>query len=102
MLLSQPMSDPAEGAVPQMPDLVVEIKSLNDVELKMRKKALYYLENGTRLVWLVFPRKKQIEVHTAETIAILTVDDVLDGGDVLPGFTLPVRTIFARQISEGL
>jgi Uma2 family endonuclease len=83
-----------EGAVPQMPDLVIEIKSPNDVELKMRKKALYYLENGTQMVWLVFPRKQEIEVHEAEGIKTLTIDDTLDGGSVLPGFTLALKSIF--------
>jgi Uma2 family endonuclease len=82
-----------QGAVPQMPDLAVEIQSPNDTVLKLRAKALYYLENGSRMVWLVL-RKRQIEVHTAEEVRVLGLDDTLDGGDVLPGFTLPVRDIY--------
>ena len=85
-----------EGAVPRMPDLAIEIKSPNDVELKMRKKALYYLENGAQVVWLVFPRKQEIEVHEAEGIRTLNIDDTLDGGTVLPGFSLPLKSIFAH------
>lgn len=83
-----------EGAVLQMPDLVIEIKSPSDSELKLRKKALYYLENGTQIVWLVFPRKKQIEVHTIEEINILSINDSLDGGDALPRFTLALEDVF--------
>jgi Uma2 family endonuclease len=85
-----------EGAVPQMPDLVIEIKSPNDIELKMRKKALYYLENGSEMVWLAFPRKQEIEVHEADSVKTLTIDDTLDGGNVLPGFTLSLKTLFKR------
>jgi Uma2 family endonuclease len=84
------------GAVPQMPDLVIEIKSPNDVMLKMREKALYYLSNGAQLVWLVFPHKKQIEVYTADEVKVLGLDDTLDGGDVLPGFTLALQEIFTE------
>lgn len=85
------------GAVPQMPDLAVEIQSPDDSTLKMREKALYYLTNGGRLVWLVFPRKQQIEVHTADEINVLSISDTLDGGDVLPGFALPVKDIFVDR-----
>lgn len=84
------------GAVPHMPDLAIEVKSPSDKTLDMRKKAWYYLENGARMVWLVFPHKQQIEVHTAEDIQTLTLNDQLDGGDVLPGFTLAVKDIFTE------
>ncbi|MEP7294213.1 MAG: Uma2 family endonuclease [Chloroflexota bacterium] len=84
----------ARGAVPQMPDLVVEIKSPDDSYLGMREKALYYLKNGSRMVILAFPNKHQLEIHTEESVMTLGMDDMLDGGDVLPGFLLPVREIF--------
>jgi Uma2 family endonuclease len=82
------------GAVPQMPDLAIEIQSPTDTPLSMREKALYYLKNGTQMVWLLFTRRQQIEVHTADHISVLGIDDTLDGGDVLPGFTLLVKDIF--------
>jgi Uma2 family endonuclease len=44
-----------KGAVPLMPDLVVEVKSPDDSSIGMRENALYYLKNGSRIVWLVFP-----------------------------------------------
>lgn len=83
-----------EGAVPLMPDLCIEIQSPNDTPLSMREKALYYLKNGSRMVWLLFTRRRQIEVHTADNILVLDIDDTLDGGDVLPGFILPLKEIF--------
>lgn len=84
-----------QGAVPQMPDLAVEIKSPDDSRMEMRDKASYYLKNGSRLVWLVFPDKQEIEIHTADSVQTIGADSALDGGDVLPGFALTVGDIFA-------
>jgi Uma2 family endonuclease len=81
------------GAVPQMPDLVIEILSPTDSLKKLREKAHYYLANGSRMVWLVLPEQCIIEVYTLDDEYILTEADTLDGGDVLPGFTLPVRDV---------
>jgi Uma2 family endonuclease len=84
-----------QGAVPLMPDLAVEIQSPDDSANMMRLKAIYYLNNGSQLVWLVFPTKRQIEVWTPNgELRTLGIQDVLEGGDVLPGFTLPLREIF--------
>ena len=85
-----------KGAVPQMPDLVIEIKSPDDSTTKLREKALYYLKNGARLVWLVFPDRKQVEVYTENAVQTLSLGDILDGGDVLPGFSLALKDLFAE------
>lgn len=82
------------GSVAHMPDLAVEVKSPTDSYIDLRKKALYYLENGTQLVWLVYPAKQQIEIWTGDTSKTIGLEDTLDGGDLLPGFLLPVREIF--------
>jgi Uma2 family endonuclease len=84
-----------KGNVPQMPDLAVEVKSPNDRLPQLREKAAYYLANGTRLVWLVYPEKRLVFVLTADSEDVLDENDVLTGGDVLPGFAMPVRDIFA-------
>jgi Uma2 family endonuclease len=85
-----------EGVVPRMPDLVIEIQSPDDAIKAMREKAAYYLAHGTRLVWLVFPRKRYVEVYCpGEEMEIAFGADMLDGRDVLPGFTLSVAAIFA-------
>ena len=84
-----------QGAVPQMPDLAVEIKSPNDSNIALRDKAAYYLANGTRMVWLVYPDKQIVEIYQPDAdIQMLTPNDTIDGGSVLPGFTLPVRDVF--------
>lgn len=88
-----------KGAVPQMPDLAVEVKSPDDNVNLLRVKAAFYLANGSRLVWLVYPDQRLVEVYRPDADITLLVDnekrhDVLDGGDVLPGFTLPLHDNF--------
>ena len=85
-----------QGAVPTMPDLAVEVKSPTNTYKELRDKAIYYLENGSQLVWLVYPEKKLVEVYrSTDDIDILTADDTLLGFDVLPNFVLPVNDIFS-------
>jgi Uma2 family endonuclease len=60
----------------------------------MRDKARYYLANGVRLVWLVFPEQKVVEVYTPDDEYVVGENEALNGGDVLPGFTLAVSSIF--------
>ncbi len=83
------------GAVPSMPDLAIEIKSPTDTYKLMREKADYYLDNGTSLVWLIYPEKKFVEVYRKDAdIDFLTGGDTLLGYDVLPEFELTVSEIF--------
>jgi Uma2 family endonuclease len=86
------------GSVPELPDLVVEVKSPDDSLKELRDKMHYYIANGVKIGWLVIPEKRLIEVYTAEIEDVLTENDTLTGGDVLPGFTLPVRDVFADPL----
>jgi Uma2 family endonuclease len=83
------------GAVPQLPDLAIEIKSPDDSYKKLREKADYYLEHGTKVVWLIYPEKQWVEILTPDDFHIARAGEVLDGGDLLPGFSLKVDDIFA-------
>jgi Uma2 family endonuclease len=77
------------------PDFAVEVKSPTDSKREMRRKAEKYLAYGTKLVWLVFIEERLIEVYMPNLdVLVYGIDDTLDGGDVLPGFTLPVKDIF--------
>lgn len=82
----------ADGA----PDLAVEVASPNQWQPGMRKKAAEYLDAGTRLVWIVWPRWRRVDVWRAgdDEPATLTVEDTLDGEDVVPGFTYAVADLF--------
>ncbi|MDZ4767820.1 MAG: Uma2 family endonuclease [Chloroflexota bacterium] len=58
-------------------------------------QASCYLTNGSQLVWLVDPKYKQVTVFSAKRPpVVLLEDDTLDGGTLLPGFTLAVAEIF--------
>jgi len=85
---------PERGPVPYMPDLCVEVQLPDDSLKELLEKAKYYLANGARMVWLVYPEKQLIEVLTLDARQLLTIDEMLDGGDVLPGLVLSVRDVF--------
>ncbi len=88
-----------EGAVLQMPDLAVEIQSPADRPHQMRQKAMYYLQKGSRIVWLVYPSAQQVEICTLDTSDNLAIEiaeppAALSAGDVLPDFSLPLNELF--------
>lgn len=85
------------GAAPYMPDLAVEVQSPDDSLLKMADKAAYYLARGTRMVWLIYTHKQIVEVLTPDARELLNIDETLTGGDVLPGFSLPLRELFRTE-----
>jgi Uma2 family endonuclease len=77
------------------PDLAIEILSPTNSAIEIERKVAIYLDGGTRMVWVVNPFRRAVTVHLPDRTARTLVEgDVLDGGDVLPGFTLPVRDIF--------
>lgn len=85
-----------EAFVEGAPDLTVEVVSPSDSYGEVRDKALMWLEAGARLVWVVQPIGRAVTVYPAAGEPVtLGEDDILDGGDILPGFSLPVRAIFA-------
>ncbi len=88
-----------EGSVPQMPDLAIEIKSPDDSLKELREKAQYYLLNGTRLVWIWDTAKRYVIALTPDDEQIFLEHETLDGGDVLPGFRLPLQDIFGDPLA---
>jgi Uma2 family endonuclease len=75
-------------------DLAVEIVSPGDDASDLREKIKQYLDAGTSVVWVVYPRSRQIEIHTPDkTIRTLGVEDTLEAPELLPGFQLSVRAI---------
>lgn len=76
------------------PDLAVEIVSPSDRARYVLDKVMEYLDAGVRLVWVVDPRRRTVtEYHPDGTARILRETDVLGGGDVLPGFQVPVAEL---------
>ena len=68
------------------PDLAVEVISPSNKASDIHLKVAQLLNAGTRLVWLVHPATRTVEVHTPSGATTFREDDALSGGDVLPGF----------------
>lgn len=84
------------------PDLAVEVLSEGNTEGEMTRKRGEYFAAGVRLVWLVDPVARTVTVYTApDQSNLLTEEETLDGGDVLPGFTLALRELFAELDRQG-
>ena len=78
------------------PDLVVEVLSPSDRASEVVAKLEMYQEAGVPLIWLVDPEKTTITViASGKSTKVLRAGDTLDGGDVLPGFSVAVGEIFA-------
>lgn len=90
-----PPREERRGFVPIAPDLVVEVVSPSDRVTEVNDKVTTYLEAGVNLVWVVEPVRQRVTVYTPDRRARLLIGgDHLDGGDVLPGFSLPLVDIF--------
>ena len=84
-----------EGFWPETPDLAVEVISSGDGYADVEEKVFDWLDAGTRMVVVVNPRQHSATVYKSPTdITALAEADILDGGDVVPGFELAVREIF--------
>ena len=85
----------AEGYWPGAPDLAVEVVSPNDTYSEVEEKVTDWLRAGTRMVVVVNPRGKTVTVRSSEKdITVLIEEDALDGGEVVPGWRLPVADVF--------
>ena len=84
-----------QGFPDVVPDLVVEVQSPSNSDREMAAKAAMWLSYGAKMALVMNPRTETVIMHKPDSAPItLTVDDVLDGGDVLPGFSCPVRSFF--------
>jgi Uma2 family endonuclease len=82
------------------PDLAVEVLSPGNTAEEMEVKLGEYAKAGVKLVWYVDPERQEIEVYPKGKTRgkkTLGVGDTLDGGDVLPGFSVPVAKVFETQ-----
>lgn len=88
---------PAEPIPDLVPDLAVEVLSEGNTPREMQLKLREYFSAGVRLVWFINPATQSATVYTSRTKkTLLGPDDVLQGGMVLPGFRLPLASLFAR------
>ena len=82
------------GYYPGAPDVAVEVMSPTDRRAEVEAKTREYLAAGTPMVIVVDTEKRTATVHIPTATTHLGIDDVIDGGDVVPGWKLPLREIF--------
>jgi Uma2 family endonuclease len=92
-----------EGELPQhavarvIPDLAVEVLSKGNTKKEIERKLREYFQAGVRLAWVIEPKTETARAYTApDEGQRIPREGSLDGGDVLPGFTLPLKQVFAR------
>jgi Uma2 family endonuclease len=93
---SFPGGKPPTGPAPAIaPDLAVEILSKSNTKAEIARKLREYFASGTKLAWIVDPKKRTVVVHTSPHESTrLELGATLDGGSVLPGFSLPLAELF--------
>ena len=85
------------GFVGIVPDFAVEVVSPEQPFAKMVEKVESYLKIGLKLAWIVEPDDQTIHVYKPSTpVQVFHLDDTLSCENILPGFELKVRHIFAR------
>lgn len=86
---------PLRGWGHTAPDLVWEVVSPTDLAEDVQSKARDYLSAGVRLVWVVYPRTRHVDVYRIDgSSSIVNATDVLSGEDILPGFEVLVGDLF--------
>ena len=81
-----------------VPDLAVEVISPGNTAPEVLIKVREYFQAGVRLVWVVYPVEREVYAYESPTIIrVLQPGDDLDGGAVLPGFRLPLATLFEEE-----
>jgi Uma2 family endonuclease len=84
---------PFEGA----PDIAVEVLSPDQHAGEFADKLQFYLMYGVRLVWVLDPDRETVRIYApGQRPVLLSGEDVLDGGEVLPGFSVPLTQLFSR------
>jgi len=94
----------SDGSIKGLPDLVVEVHSPSDLDTTpgrdaARNKIRKYQEFGVRIIWAINPRQQTVEIYHLDRetpVVILSVNDELDGENVIPGFRMPVKALFEK------
>jgi Uma2 family endonuclease len=93
----QSITEP-EKYVPFAPDLAVEVVSPGDTASDIRDKVDLYRAAGTRLVWVIYPALRKVDVYLPDgTAREVGAEGTLDGGDVLPGLQIAAKDMFPAE-----
>jgi Uma2 family endonuclease len=97
----RPMPE-AGNAWDVVPDVAIEVVSPNDLAEDVMEKLDEYFRAGVRLAWVIYPRTRIVLVFEAlNRVRALTRSDELDGGEVLPGFRLPLADLLPPPQQEN-
>jgi len=89
------LPEPPRTVVPVPPDLAIEVVSSRDEFDNTDRKLQEYLQVKIKLIWVVRPVMKVIEVYRQDgTTTLLNLKDTLKGEDVVKGFELPISKLF--------
>jgi Uma2 family endonuclease len=81
-----------------VPDLAVEVVSRHNTASEINEKIQDYFRCGVRMVWVIYPAQVQVYVYDSPTkVSVIEKAGTLQGGDVLPGFQLPLVNLFATE-----
>ena len=87
-----------EGYPECAPELAAEIKHPHNSQAEISAKAAMWLNYGSQQVWVADPPTSTLTIFRLNQPPVtLTEDDVLDGGELLPGFSTPVWRLFRRR-----
>jgi Uma2 family endonuclease len=83
------------------PTIAAEVISEGNTKGEMKRKIREYFDSRSRLVWMIYPKTRTIAIYdhpSDEPLKVLTESEILDGGEVLPGFGVPVADIFNKSV----
>jgi Uma2 family endonuclease len=93
---------PLEKILSAIPDLAVEVLSEGNTQKEMDRKRREFFAGGAKLMWFVDPDKHTVDVYTAvDQFTTVNENQDLDGGSVLPGFSLSIKSWFDRAGKRG-
>jgi len=91
-----PAGELPTGYLELAPDLAVEVVSPGDTAREVREKVADWMRAGVRLLWAIDPATRSVTVYRSpDDFDILTEDDSLDGGQVIPGFSADIKDLFS-------
>ena len=91
-----PAGELSQGYLEMVPDLAVEVVSPGDSAREVREKVADWMGAGVRLLWGIDPATRSVTVYRSpDDFYVLSEDDTLDGGRVIPGFSAEIRDLFS-------
>lgn len=80
-----------------VPNFVIEVLNSSNTYAEMSRKRREYFYAGVELLWMVEHRTRSVTVfRTAQDATVYKDEAILDGGQVLPGWSVDLNELFSR------